>query len=119
MDNYKFRVEFLEEANEFLRGLDEKARDKIFYNIWKARSSNDKELFKKLHDEIWEFRTKFNKAYYRLFAFWYKTDKTDTVVVSTHGLVKKANKVPKNEIERAEKLRGKYFNEKSIKNENI
>lgn len=51
---YKFRVEFLEEANEFLAGLDEKPRSKIFYNIWKARSVNDKELFKKLQGEIWE-----------------------------------------------------------------
>lgn len=80
---YKFRVEFLEEANQFLDGLDEKARDKIFYNIWKSRSTNDKELFKKLKGEIWEFRTLFNKTYYRLFAFWDKTNKDDTVVIST------------------------------------
>ena len=52
--DYKFRIEFLEEAKEFLDGLDEKSRDKIVYNIWKSRSTNDKELFKKLQDEIWE-----------------------------------------------------------------
>ena len=119
MDDYKFRVDFLEEAKEFLDGLDEKARDKILYNVWKARSTNDKELFKKLHGEIWEFRTKFNRIYYRLFAFWDKTDKNNTVVVSTHGLVKKTQKVPKSEIERAEKTREKYFNEKPISNENV
>jgi len=112
MEDYKFKVEFLEEAKEFLDGLSEKARDKIVYNIWKARSSNDKELFKKLQDEIWEFRTKFNKTYYRLFAFWDKTNKIDTIVISTHGLIKKMDKIPKSEIERAEKLRMKYFNEK-------
>ena len=115
MEDYKFRVDFLESAKEFLDGLDEKTRDKIFYNIWKARSTNDKELFKKLQDEIWEFRTKFNKVYYRLFAFWDKTDKSDTVVISTHGIIKKTDKVSKNEIERAEKLREKYFNEKTGK----
>ena len=87
MESSKFRVDFLEEAKEFLDCLDEKTREKIFYNIWKARSSNDKELFKKLQDEIWEFRTKFNKFYYRLFAFWDKADKIDTVVISTHGLI--------------------------------
>ena len=54
MDNYKFRVNFLDEAKDFLDNLDEKARDKIIYNIWKARSTNDQELFKKLQDEIWE-----------------------------------------------------------------
>lgn len=111
MDEYKFRVQFLEEAKSFLDELDEKTRDKIIYNIWKARSTNDKKLFKKLQNEIWEFRTKFNKTYYRLFAFWDKTDKTDTVVISTHGLIKKTDKIPKSEIERAEKLREKYFNE--------
>ena len=112
MEDYKFRVDFLEEAKEFLDGLDEKARNKIIYNIWKVRSKNDKELFKKLQDEIWEFRTIFNKTYYRLFAFWDKTDKIDTIVISTHGLIKKTDKIPESEIERAEKLRKKYFNEK-------
>jgi phage-related protein len=115
MNDYKFRVEFLEEAKAFLDGLDEKARDKIFYNIWKARSTNDKELFKKLQDEIWEFRTKFSKTYYRLFAFWDKTDKADTIVISTHGLIKKTDKISKGEIEKAEKIREKYFNETANK----
>ncbi len=54
MDNYKFRVDFLDDAKEFLDELDEKARQKIIYNIWKSRSTSDKELFKKLQDEIWE-----------------------------------------------------------------
>jgi phage-related protein len=113
MDKYKFRVEFLEDAKSFLDDLDEKSREKIVYNIWKARSTNDKELFKKLQDEIWEFRTKYNKSYYRLFAFWDKTNKGDTVVISTHGLIKKTDKIPKSEIERAEKLREQYFNDKN------
>jgi len=110
MDSYKFRVEFLEEAKSFLDGLDEKSRNKVIYNIWKARSTSDKELFKKLQDEIWEFRTKYNKSYYRLFAFWDKTDKIDTVVISTHGLIKKTDKISRSEIEKAVKLREKYFN---------
>jgi len=41
----KFQVQFLEEAVEFLDNLDEKARDKIIYNLQKARFSNDRELF--------------------------------------------------------------------------
>lgn len=45
--DYKFRVTFLEEAKVFMDCLDEKTREKILYNIWKARSTNDKELFKK------------------------------------------------------------------------
>jgi len=109
----KFRVEFLEEANQFLNELDEKVRDKILYNIWKSRSVNDKELFKKLQQEIWEFRTLYNKSYYRLFAFWDKTNKEYTVVISTHGLIKKTDKIPQSEIDRAENIRTKYFNDKN------
>jgi len=113
--DYKFRVDFLDEAKAFLDSLTEKPRDKIVYNIWKARQINDNELFKKLQDEIWEFRTLYNKKYYRLFAFWDKADKTDTVVISTHGIIKKTAKTPKSEIEKAERLRQKYFNEKNKK----
>lgn len=112
MNESKFRVKFLEEAKEFIDKLDEKTRDKIFYNIWKARSTNDKELFKKLQDEIWEFRTLYNRTYYRLFAFWDKTEKTDTIVISTHGIIKKADKVSKSDIEKAKKLQELYFKEK-------
>ena len=113
MDEPRFRVQFLEDVKEFLDELDEKARDKIFYNIWRARITNDKELFKKLQDEIWEFRTLYNKTYFRLFAFWDKTDKEDTVVVSTNGLIKKTDKIPQSEIDKAERLRQKYFTDKN------
>ena len=105
----KFKVQFLDEALEFIDKLDEKSRNKIIYNINKAKTSNDPELFKKLSGEIWEFRTLFMKKYYRLFAFWVKTDKTVTVVISTHGLIKKTDKVPPSEIEKAERIRKKYF----------
>lgn len=115
MQSPKFKVAFLEEAMEFLEGLDEKVRDKIIYNITKARYSNDNELFKKLTDEIWEFRTLYNKTTYRLFAFWDKTDKSDTVVISTHGLIKKTDKTPQNDLEKAERLRKKYFEVKKLK----
>jgi len=108
----KFQVQFLEEAAEFLDSLDEKARDKVIYNIQKARRSNDKELFKKLKDEIWQFRTLFNRTHYRLFAFWDKTGQTETVVISTHGLVKKTDKTPDGEIEKAERIRKLYFERK-------
>jgi phage-related protein len=112
---YRFKVEFLEDCIDFLDHLDEKTRNKIYYNIWKARQINDDELFKKLQDEIWEFRTLYNKTYYRLFAFWDKEDKVDTVVISTHGFIKKTDKTPKAEIEKAERLRNQYFNEKKKK----
>jgi phage-related protein len=109
-----FKVKFLEEASEFLDNIDEKAREKIIYNIRKAQVINDKSLFKKLSGETWEFRTLFNRTYYRLFAFWDKLDRTDTIVISTHGIIKKTDKTPKKEIEKAERLRLQYFKQKKI-----
>jgi len=108
----KFQVQFLEEAAEFIDSLDGKAREKVIYNIQKARLSDDKELFKKLKDEIWEFRTLFNRTHYRLFAFWDKTGQTETVVISTHGLIKKTDKTPSGELEKAERIRKLYFERK-------
>lgn len=108
----KFKVEFLEPVITFLESLDQKSKEKVLYNIWKSRSINDNELFKKLDSEIWEFRTLYNKQHIRLFAFWDKSDKQKTVVISTHGIIKKTDKTPKVDIDRAEALRIKYFNEK-------
>ena len=105
----KFEIEFLEEAAEFLDRVDEKAREKIIYNIRKAQVTNNRELFKKLNNEIWEFRTLFKRTYYRLFAFWDKTDGSETLVLTTHGLIKKTGKTPKGEIEHAELIRKRYF----------
>lgn len=110
----RFKVELLDEALEFVESLDEKTREKVIYNIHKALVIQDPELFKKLSGEIWEFRTLFKKNYFRLFAFWDKSDKPDTVVISTHGIIKKTAKVPKSEIERAERIRKEYFERKSI-----
>lgn len=105
----RFEIEILEEAADFLDKLDEKSRDKVIYNIKKAKFSTDKELFKKLNGEIWEFRTLFNKTHYRLLAFWDKTEEIQTIVVTTHGFVKKTGKVPQSEIDKAERIRKQYF----------
>jgi phage-related protein len=111
----KFEVKFLEEAKEFLDNLADKPREKIIYNIRKAQLTQDKELFKKLNDEIWEFRTLYNKTHYRLFAFWDKIDKIDTIVISTHGLIKKTDKTPPGDIIKAERLRNVYLKQKNQK----
>ncbi len=105
----------MEEANEFLAGLDTKTIKKIFYNIDLAEQTNDPKLFKKLQNDIWELRTKFGGLQIRLLAFWDKSNNKETLVIATHGFIKKVDKVPANEIERAEKLRDKYFNNKTKK----
>lgn len=111
MDNF-FEIVFLKEAFEFLQSLELKHSNKILYNIRKSQQKHDPELFKKLTDEIWEFRTLYKGLQYRLLAFWDKTDNANTLVISTHGFIKKQSKVPDNEINKAEQQRKKYFNDK-------
>jgi phage-related protein len=71
--------------------------------------SSDKNLFKKLTNEIWQFRTLFNKTHYRLFAFWDKSDKGETLIIATHGLIKKTDKTPQSDLNKVERLRKNYF----------
>ena len=99
----------MEPAKDFLESLDEKSREKILFNIWKSRETNDPELLKKLTGDIWEFRTRFKNKQFRLFAFWDKSDGKKTLIIATHGFIKKTQKTPKKEIERAEQLRKDYL----------
>jgi phage-related protein len=105
----KYEVQFLEPAKVFLDSLDEKSREKVLFNIWKSRETNDPELFKKLTAEIWEFRARYKGRQIRLLAFWDKTKKPRRLVIATHGFQKKSQKTPKKEIERALYLRNQYF----------
>lgn len=110
-----FETKFLEEADEFISRLDRKIIKKILYNIDLAEQTNNPKLFKKLQNEIWELRTKYAGLEIRLLAFWDKTDNKETLVLATHGFLKKVDKVPANEIERAVTLRNKYFENKQKK----
>jgi len=107
-----FQTRFLEEAEKFIADLDSKAARKVFYNIDLAEQTNDQKLFKKLQKDIWEFRATFGRQQIRLLAFWDKTDEKETLVIATHGFIKKVDRVPSNEIERAIKIRTKYFESK-------
>ncbi len=114
-----FEVELLPEAIEFLDSLDDKTREKIYYNIKKAQFVNNKELFKKLNEYIWEFRTLYNNKAYRLFSFWDKIEGEETFVIATHGILKKTQKTPSKAIKKAEEIRKQYFeNKRKVRNEN-
>ena len=112
--NKRFEIILLEEVRVFLRSLEQKHYEKILYNIRKAQIKNDPELFKKLTDEIWEFRTLYEGLQYRLLAFWDKTSAKETLVISTHGFVKKHYKVPEQEIKKAIQSKSKYFEDKQL-----
>lgn len=109
--NERFHVVYTDEALAFINSLPQKVKEKIAYNISKSMIITDNELFKKLEGtEIWEFRTLYNGIKYRLLAFW-DTEK-DTLVIATHGFIKKTQKTPAKEIAKAEAMRKEYFNDK-------
>lgn len=105
----KFKLEMLEEAVLFVNNLPLDVANKIYYNIDRVLSGEqNSELFKKIKNtEIWEFRTLYAKQAYRLFAFW--DTKNDKIIVATHGLIKKTQKTPAKEINKAETIMKSYF----------
>ena len=108
----RFKVIMSSEADAFLDTLRQDIKDKIVYNVDKvANGYMDKDLFKKLDGtDIWEFRTLYKGIQYRLLAFW-DTD-AETLVIATHGFVKKTQKTPSKVINKAEAIRKLYFNSK-------
>lgn len=86
-------------------------RRKIYFNISKVKQGvRDPEIFCKLEGtEIWEFRTRLEGNAYRLFAFWDK--RVGSLVVATHGLIKKTQKTPTRDIKHAENLMREYLRE--------
>ncbi len=112
MHNLKRQILYSEEVDAFLSELPGKARKKILYNIsLVAGGVIDNELFKKLEStDIWELRTAFEGICYRILAFW--DTETSALIVTTHGFVKKTNKTPRKEIERAIAIRKEYFDQK-------
>ena len=115
MNAYKFRLVLTDEARAFINGLSDAAIYKISYNIKRvAGGERNNELFKKLaNTEIWEFRTLYKKTVYRLFAFWDRDE--ETLIIATHGIIKKTLKTPSKEIAKAEAIRKAYFDNKKSK----
>ena len=105
----RFNIIFLDDALFFLAHIHEGAREKIIYNIEKISNKNDPGIFKKLRDDIWEIRTFYMGLQYRVLAFWDKRKPEDTLVIATHGFIKKQHKVPAKEINKAVKLRALFF----------
>ncbi len=97
--------------------LDDKVRKKLFSIIRKTKERIVGQWFVKLKysNEIYEFRFDESGRFYRLFAFWDNEGEIETLIVSTHGIIKKTNKTPREEINKAEKIRKRYFDNKMLK----
>jgi phage-related protein len=95
-------------VKEFIDSLPGKVAQKI---VWVLKLLEDLEIvpssyFKKLvgTEEIWECRIQFGSNTYRIFCFF-----IDNSVILTHGFVKKSQKTPAGEIERAEAYRRDFL----------
>lgn len=112
MSSPKYKVILSREVVEFLRTLNVKAVKKIASVIdYVAGGDMNTEFFKKLgNTDIWEFRTQFMGIAYRLLAFW--DTREQALIIATHGFIKKTQKTPQKEIEKAERKRKEYFEKK-------
>jgi phage-related protein len=109
--NKPIEIILLPEADKFVEKIEISARKKLFYAIRKTKMRICGDWFEKLRGskDIYEFRVKDSKKFFRLFAFWDSTGDTETLIVCTHGLIKKTNRTPKRDIEKAEAIKEKYF----------
>ncbi|MBI4824770.1 MAG: type II toxin-antitoxin system RelE/ParE family toxin [Nitrospirae bacterium] len=94
---------------DFLDSLPGKAAQKV---IWVLKLVEELDIvpssyFKKLEgtEEIWECRIVFSSNSYRVFCFF----ADNSLVVLTHGFMKKSQKTPRAEIERAEAMRRDFL----------
>ncbi len=97
---------------DFFNSLDYEVRQKFNWTL-KLISTVDKvpvKYFKHIEDStgLFEIRVEFGSNIYRVFSFFDKGQ----LVILINGFQKKSLKTPKKEIEKAEKLKKQYFNEK-------
>lgn len=106
----EIKIEFLDEASEYLESLPAPVLKKMLHNIKRISGGEiNTELFKKLNKDIWEFRVKMLKMSYRLLAFWDKD--TKSLIIATHGFNKKTQKTPASEIAHATEIMNEYYNQ--------
>ena len=110
----KFIVEFYETENgnipveEFLNMLDVKMRAKLLgiIKILQEKGNRLREPYSKhLDDGIFELRGKVGSDISRVLYFFYYNKK----IILTNGFIKKTQKTPKTEIDKAKKYRSDYL----------
>lgn len=108
----KVKILLSTDAHLFINKQPLEVRAKIHFNIDKIENGTiSTNLFKKLKGtEIWELRTLYGEMAYRILAFWDKQERS--LVIATHGFIKKTVKTPAKEIAKAEAIMNEYYNSK-------
>ena len=121
MRKFPFKAEFYEKpdgtepARDFLDTLDAKMFAKMIraIDVIKAAGTTVREPYSKhLDDGIFEVRAKVGTNISRVLYFFF----TGKRFILTHGFIKKSQKTPPSEIERAKKYRAEYLNRKKYEN---
>jgi len=94
-------------VREFLNSLSGKAAQKV---LWVLRLLEELAIipstyFKKLTENIYECRAQFGSMAYRILCFFVNGSE----IVLTHGFIKKSQKIPGSEIEKAKAYRKDFL----------
>ena len=99
-------------VEDFLNSLPSKVAQKVIWvlNLVEDFERAPAQYFCKLTDtdNIWEFRIKLGSNIYRVFAFM-----DGNKVIVTNGFIKKTQKSPTNEIEKAESYKNDYLSRRN------
>lgn len=100
-------------VEDFLDSLPGKVVQKIAWvlEILEQQGMLPSTYFKKLvNTEIWECRIQQGSNIYRIFCFFDK----GSIIILTHGFIKKTQKTPIDEIKRAEEYRSDYLKRRKL-----
>ncbi len=109
-DKYR-KVEFYKNYfAEFFLKQPQKARDKILWTIELIEDIENvpKTYLSPIKKGLYEIRVKLGSNIYRIFCFFYK----GKIVVLMNGFLKKTQKTPKQQIEKALRIKKEYEDEK-------
>ena len=91
-------------------------KDKIDYALYLVTIADriPKKFFKNIvaADGLYEIRIEFESNIFRIFCCFDE----DKIIVLFNGFQKKTNKIPKNEIEKAQRIKNEYFEFKKREN---
>jgi phage-related protein len=110
--NYRSIFYYKNHYLDFFNALDNVVKQKFNWTL-KLISTVDRvpvKYFKHIEDStgLFEIRVEFGSNIYRVFSFFDKGQ----LIILINGFQKKSQKTPKKEIEKAEKLKKQYFDEK-------
>ncbi len=107
MESYRKIIAYKDYFRDFISGLDSGAVKKIRYvlDMLKVRQQISVKFVKFIREGIYELRAEHNGNIYRVFFIFDEGN----IVILFNGFQKKSQKTPKQEIEKAIRLKNEYY----------